>query len=150
MLDTGIDVPEVVNLVFAKPVHSKTKFWQMIGRGTRLCPDLFGLGQDKTGFLVFDLCQNVEFFNQDIPPIEGRLQPSLSEQIFRRRADLLLQLDQGQHHASPGGESPDELEQEALLRRELAERLHAEVAAMDPKNIEVRAHLRRWTSTGSR
>ena len=94
MLDTGIDVPEVVNLVFAKPVHSKTKFWQMIGRGTRLCPDLFGPNQDKEGFLVFDLCQNVEFFNQNLPTVEGHLQPSLSEQIFRRRADLLLGLDQ--------------------------------------------------------
>jgi type I restriction enzyme R subunit len=50
MLDTGIDVPEVVNLVFFKPVRSKTKFWQMIGRGTRLCPDLFGPGQDKEYF----------------------------------------------------------------------------------------------------
>ena len=94
MLDTGIDVPEVVNLVFAKPVHSKTKFWQMLGRGTRLCPDLLGPNQDKGGFLVFDLCQNVEYFNQDLAPIEGRLQPSLSEQIFVRRAELLLGLDQ--------------------------------------------------------
>ena len=50
MLDTGIDVPEVVNLVFFKLVRSKTKFWQMIGRGTRLCPDLFGPGEDKTEF----------------------------------------------------------------------------------------------------
>ena len=50
MLDTGIDVPEIVNLVFAKPVYSKIKFWQMIGRGTRLCPDLFGLGKDKANF----------------------------------------------------------------------------------------------------
>ena len=54
MLDTGIDVPEVVNLVFFKPVRSKTKFWQMIGRGTRLCPDLFGPGQDKEFFYIFD------------------------------------------------------------------------------------------------
>ena len=65
MLDTGIDVPEVVNLVFFKLVRSKTKFWQMIGRGTRLCPDLFGPGQDKEFFYVFDFCQNLEFFNQN-------------------------------------------------------------------------------------
>ena len=51
MLDTGIDIPDVVNLVFFKPVRSKTKFWQMVGRGTRLCPDLFGPGDDKKGFL---------------------------------------------------------------------------------------------------
>ena len=73
MLDTGIDVPEVVNLVFAKPVHSKTKFWQMLGRGTRLCPDLFGLNQDKSGFRVFDLCQNVEYFNQNLSPDRGAI-----------------------------------------------------------------------------
>ncbi len=65
MLDTGIDVPEVVNLVFFKLVRSRTKFWQMIGRGTRLCPDLFGPGQDKAFFTVFDFCQNLEFFSQD-------------------------------------------------------------------------------------
>ena len=61
MLDTGVDVPEVVNLVFFKIVRSKTKFWQMIGRGTRLRPDLFGPGRHKEHFLVFDFCQNFEF-----------------------------------------------------------------------------------------
>src|SRR5205823_2367956 len=50
MLDTGIDIPEVVNLVFFKLVRSRTKFWQMVGRGTRLRPDLFGLGLDKEFF----------------------------------------------------------------------------------------------------
>ena len=54
MMDTGIDVPEVVNLVFAKPVKSKVKFWQMIGRGTRLCKDLFGKGNHKLYFKIFD------------------------------------------------------------------------------------------------
>ncbi|EQD55368.1 type III restriction protein res subunit, partial [mine drainage metagenome] len=73
MLDTGIDIPEVVNLVFFKLVRSKTKFWQMLGRGTRLCPDLFGPGRDKTFFCVFDYCQNLEYFSQDIPAIEGAL-----------------------------------------------------------------------------
>ncbi len=71
MLDTGIDVPEVVNLVFFKLVRSKTKFWQMVGRGTRLCPDLFGPGQDKALFYLFDYCQNLEYFSQDIPATEG-------------------------------------------------------------------------------
>ena len=63
MLDTGIDVPEVVNLVFFKLVRSKTKFWQMVGRGTRLCPTCSGPGEDKEFFYVFDYCQNLEFFN---------------------------------------------------------------------------------------
>ena len=62
MLDTGIDIPEIVNLVFFKPVRSRTKFWQMVGRGTRTCPDLFGPGRDKQCFWIFDLCQNLEFF----------------------------------------------------------------------------------------
>ena len=73
MLDTGIDVPEVVNLVFFKLVRSKTKFWQMIGRGTRLCPDLFGPDQDKQDFFVFDFCQNFEYFNQNPDAAEGTL-----------------------------------------------------------------------------
>ena len=65
MLDTGIDVRELVNLVFAKPVYSYTKFWQMIGRGSRLRPDLFGLGKDKDKFYIFDLCGNFEFFEEN-------------------------------------------------------------------------------------
>ena len=64
MLDTGIDVPEVVNLVFAKPIKSYVKFWQMIGRGTRLRRDLFGPGKDKTEFLIFDHWQNFWFFDE--------------------------------------------------------------------------------------
>ncbi len=69
MLDTGVDVPEIVNLVFFKPVYSQVKFNQMIGRGTRLCPNLFGVGNDKKEFLVFDLCSNFEFFSQAPPEI---------------------------------------------------------------------------------
>ncbi len=71
MLDTGIDVPECVNLVFFKRVRSKTKFWQMIGRGTRLCPDLFGPGQDKECFYVFDCCENLEFFGRESGGLRG-------------------------------------------------------------------------------
>ena len=63
MLDTGIDVPEVVNLVFFKVVRSKTKFWQMVGRGTRLCKDLYYQGEDKKFFYIFDYCKNLEFFS---------------------------------------------------------------------------------------
>jgi type I restriction enzyme R subunit len=56
MLDTGSDIPEVLNLVFFKLVRSKTKFWQMVGRGTRLCPDVFGPGKHKEFFYIFDYC----------------------------------------------------------------------------------------------
>ena len=71
MLDTGIDVPEVLNLVFFKRVMSKAKFWQMIGRGTRLCPGLLD-GEDKTQFYIFDFCNNFEFFRMN----QGKPVPS--------------------------------------------------------------------------
>ena len=93
MLDTGIDVPEVVNLVFFKQVRSKTKFWQMMGRGTRLCPDLFGPGQDKEYFRVFDYCQNLEFFGANPELKEAGAAKSLSERLFVARLDLVRALD---------------------------------------------------------
>lgn len=89
MLDTGIDVPEVVNLVFFKVVRSKTKFWQMMGRGTRLCKDLFGPGQHKSCFYVFDYCQNLEFFNQKIDPASAALPKSLGQRLFNTRLQIL-------------------------------------------------------------
>ncbi len=147
MLDTGIDVPEILNLVFAKLIRSKTKFWQMIGRGTRLCSDLFGPNNDKQGFLVFDLCRNVEFFNQDIAVAEGRIQPSLSERLFRHRVDLLYSLDQEYPDLEPPSEGPaehDGTKTEAGLREDLASRLQAEVAGMNPQNVEVRRRLREF------
>ncbi len=94
MLDTGIDVPEVVNLVFFKPVRSKTKFWQMMGRGTRLCADLLGPGQDKEFFRVFDYCQNLEFFGADPEIKEASSARSLSERLFAARLDLVRALDE--------------------------------------------------------
>ena len=90
MLDTGIDVPSVVNLVFAKPVKSKVKFWQMIGRGTRLKEDLFGEGKDKTKFLIFDHWGNFEYFDElgdDPQPDPGRTK-SLLEILFEERIAL--------------------------------------------------------------
>src|SRR5262249_9040670 len=77
MLDTGIDVPEVVNLVFAKPVKSYVKFWQMIGRGTRLRKDLFGPGRDKTEFLIFDHWSNFWFFDEKYKETQPSAQKSL-------------------------------------------------------------------------
>ena len=63
MMDTGIDVPDVVNLVFFKQVRSKIKFLQMIGRGTRLSPGLYGPGMDKQGFQIFDYFDNFRYFS---------------------------------------------------------------------------------------
>ncbi|MGW0007337.1 DEAD/DEAH box helicase family protein [Nocardia grenadensis] len=143
MLDTGIDVPAVANLVFAKAMRTSTKYWQMIGRGTRLCPDLYAPNKDKERFLVFDLCQNVEYFNQDLPTAEGRVQASMSEKVFAARADLLRDIDQLQ----PPGERPATVpdgEPASLpdMRWQLAERLWVEVASMNTQNVEVRKQLR--------
>jgi type I site-specific restriction endonuclease len=93
MLDTGIDVPEIVNLVFFKPVRSKTKFWQMIGRGTRLCPDLFGPGQDKEFFYIFDWCRNFEFFNENPDVTEGAGAETLVKRLFAARVELVGEVD---------------------------------------------------------
>ena len=89
MLDTGIDVPEVANLVFFKPVYSRIKFWQMIGRGTRLCPDLFGPGEDKHDFRVFDFCFNFDFFREHSEGIEVGGGVPLRARLFRSRVQLL-------------------------------------------------------------
>ncbi|MFN5746099.1 MAG: DEAD/DEAH box helicase family protein [Methylococcaceae bacterium] len=129
MLDTGIDVPEVVNLVFFKPVRSKTKFWQMIGRGTRLCSDLFGPGQHKTEFYVFDYCQNLEYFSQPGAGAEGSLTEALSTRLFKARLDLIQLL------SAHGQEQPAEQHE---LRQDIIQLLHDRVAAMNVHNFVVR------------
>jgi type I restriction enzyme R subunit len=88
MLDTGIDVPEAVNLVFAKPVKSKVKFWQMIGRGTRLCKSLFGPGLDKTEFLIFDHWGNFAFHDLDSEETEPSTAKPLTQRRYEARIDL--------------------------------------------------------------
>lgn len=88
MLDTGIDVPEVVNLVFAKPVKSYVKFWQMIGRGTRLCVDLNGPGQDKTSFHIFDHWGNFVFFEESYREANPTVSKSLLQKLFESRLQL--------------------------------------------------------------
>lgn len=88
MLDTGIDVPEIVNLVFAKPVRSYVKFWQMIGRGTRLRPGLFGPGKDKTEFLIFDHWSNFWYFDEEYKESEPAEQKSLLRRLFEARVEL--------------------------------------------------------------
>ena len=98
MMDTGIDVPEVVNLVFFKKVRSKTKFWQMIGRGTRLCKDQTfvdrqdGEYTDKRRFYIFDYCGNFEYFRANKEGIEGKDTESLSEKIFSKRVRIIKNL----------------------------------------------------------
>jgi type I restriction enzyme, R subunit len=127
MLDTGIDIPEVLNLVFFKLVRSKTKFWQMVGRGTRLSPNLFGIGKDKECFYIFDYCQNLEFFGQNPATTEGASGESLGKRLFKARVELISALDE------------DAKEQKsAELRLETAELLRSQVAAMNANNFIVR------------
>ncbi|NCU04755.1 MAG: DEAD/DEAH box helicase family protein [Chitinophagaceae bacterium] len=93
MLDTGIDIPEVLNLVFFKTVRSKAKFWQMVGRGTRLCTDIFGPGINKDCFYIFDVCGNLEFFSADIQENETVVRGTLSQQIFMAKLNLAFMLE---------------------------------------------------------
>ncbi|MGL5863483.1 MAG: type I restriction-modification enzyme R subunit C-terminal domain-containing protein, partial [Phycicoccus sp.] len=126
MLDTGIDIPEVLNLVFFKMVRSSSKFWQMIGRGTRLCPDLFAPGEHKQDFLVFDFCGNLEYFSQNLPGSPGQTQKSLSQRLFEARLGLVTAL---------GPNEPD-------LRASTAATLRDVVAGMNLDNFVVRPQRR--------
>ena len=139
MLDTGVDIPEVVNLVLFKVVHSKTKFWQMIGRGTRLCPDLFGPGQDKKNFTVFDFGENLAYFNQDLPEPGSSVQKSLTQRLFETRAGIVAALD------SQAGEGAGD-----GVRQAHATWLHAYVAGMPLENLVLRKkrrHVERWSKS---
>lgn len=141
MLDTGIDVPEVVNLVFFKIVRSKTKFWQMVGRGTRLCPDLFAPGQDKQFFYLFDYCQNLEFFSQNPGFSDGALSEALGTRLFKARLEMIAELDK-----KPAADNqvantvvPYEApKNDGQLRSALADFLNQTVAAMNLDNFVVR------------
>lgn len=130
MLDTGIDVPEVVNLVFFKPVYSKIKFWQMIGRGTRLCLGLYGPEDDKQDFRIFDFCFNFDYFKENPDGIEGSGSVSLSSRLFCARVQLLNQI-----------QTTPMLDEDTALKRSLSNDLYAEVASMNRNNFIVRMSL---------
>jgi type I restriction enzyme R subunit len=141
MLDTGIDVPEVVNLVFFKLVRSKTKFWQMLGRGTRLCPDLFAPGEPKQNFFVFDFCQNLEYFSQNPAGGEGATAESLTTRLFKARLDLIGELDTKLKLGGAVQEAPPAYGGHptlAELRDGTAALLHERVAHMNVDNFVVR------------
>ena len=136
MMDTGIDVPECVNLVFFKKVRSKTKFWQMIGRGTRLCPSLAcvdaidGEYTGKRRFLIFDYCGNFEFFRQKPNGYESADTKSLSESIFCKQVRIAAALQDGAY----GDENYQN------WRKILTETCRAEVGALNPELVSVRLH----------
>jgi type I restriction enzyme R subunit len=98
MLDTGIDVPSVLNLVLFKPIKSKIKFVQMLGRGTRLCPNLID-GEDKKYFLVFDYCGNFAYFGANPPSETHSNGKSLSQKLFDLRLDILTELQSYKYQA---------------------------------------------------
>ena len=144
MLDTGIDVPEVVNLVFFKLVRSKTKFWQMVGRGTRLCPDLFGPGLDKEFFYIFDYCQNLEYFSQNPEGSAGSLVESLSTKLFKARLELVGELDEKSEDTVVKEVVLTEYdpETERQVQLQVTHLLHTQVASMNLDNFVVRAKRR--------
>ena len=115
MLDTGIDVPEILNLVFFKKIRSKAKFWQMIGRGTRLCKDLFGPGIDKKRFLIFDCYKNFEFFEVNGDGKEVKNSKSVSENIFGAKIEIIKSLQHLKYQEKPFIEYRDKLISEVIL-----------------------------------
>ncbi|WP_203363660.1 DEAD/DEAH box helicase family protein [Bacillus sp. REN10] len=131
MLDTGVDIPEVVNLVFFKKVRSKSKFWQMIGRGTRLCPNLFGVGQDKEYFLIFDYLRNFEFFRENQKGIEGTVSVGLTERIFNLKVDIIKELQAIDFQEEPYIQH----------RTELIDDVYKEIHRLNDENFQVRMHL---------
>ncbi|WP_127844561.1 DEAD/DEAH box helicase family protein [Psychroflexus aestuariivivens] len=133
MMDTGIDAPSCVNLLFYKPVKSYAKFWQMIGRGSRLRPDLFGPGKDKDKFLIFDLFGNFEFFSENPKGINSSVQKSITEQVFHIKLQLSEYLKQNHFQKDP------ELKQ---FRENLLDSLHQSVVNLDQSRFDVRMHLK--------
>jgi len=149
MLDTGIDVPEVVNLVFFKTVRSKVKFLQMIGRGTRLCPNLFGPGQDKQEFFIFDFCGNFEYFNENPAGAVSSMTAPLGKRLFKRRLELLALLPNGERK---GNQQEDRGVYDAVgsVRKDVIDYLHGEVAAMNLDNFIVRTEREHVTRFAQR
>ena len=137
MMDTGIDVPECVNLVFFKKVRSKAKFWQMIGRGTRLCKGLACIDQidgdytDKRRFLIFDYCGNFEYFREHKEGYETRETKTLSENIFGKQVKIAMAL---QESAFAG-------EDYQAWRSELVSACHGHIAELQPELISVKLRM---------
>ena len=133
MLDTGIDIPEILNLVFFKKVRSCSKFWQMIGRGTRLCKDLFGPGMDKEAFLIFDFCSNFEYFRANKKGKETKAQEAPAEKIFNCKVHIARELQAPQFQRE---------EKYAQYRADLVNGLNGQVAELNAGSWRVRQHLR--------
>jgi type I restriction enzyme R subunit len=146
MMDTGIDAVRILNLVFFKVVRSYAKFWQMIGRGTRLCEDIFGPNQPKDHFLIFDVCGNFDFFEVEKKGKEAAVGKPITQQIFETRmhlSRLLVESDE---------------EGDLDLAVTLRDILHKTVDALDKSRFQVAMNLKyvdefksrsRWNTLGS-
>ena len=130
MLDTGIDVPECLNLVFFKKVMSKAKFWQMIGRGTRLCEGLID-GENKSKFYIFDFCGNFEFFRMGGNG-KSALQIALQGAIFNLKAQIIFKLQDLAY------QTPDLI----AFRQTLVDDMVRKVQELNKENFAVRQHLK--------
>ena len=134
MMDTGVDVPDVVNLVFFKQVRSKIKFWQMIGRGTRLSKNLDCVDGDeeyigKRYFRIFDYCGNFAFFREHTNIVEDKMASSISERIFARKAELIRAFQTGSYV-----DDPQIVEWRTTLVNDLSE----QIASWDTTKVAVR------------
>lgn len=132
MLDTGIDIPQVLNLVFFKKVRSKSKFHQMIGRGTRLCKDLLGLGEDKQEFLIFDFCNNFEFFRLNPRGMDSKIGETLTEKIFNHKVEIIKELQELTY------QEPEYI----AYRESLLDDVLASVRALNEDSFRVRMNLK--------
>ena len=130
MLDTGIDVPEVLNLVFFKKVMSKAKFWQMIGRGTRLCPGLLD-GEDKQKFYIFDFCGNFDFFRMGQGKPTANMM-ALQGAIFNLEFQIAYKLQDMQYQTN----------HLIAYRNKLVEMMSGKVQELNRDNFAVRQHLK--------
>lgn len=131
MLDTGIDVPDMLNLVFFKAVHSYIKFWQMIGRGTRLSEGVFGEGLDKKYFMIFDWCENFDFFDMNPKGHEAAVTIGLTERLFDIQTELVYGMQQEAYQQNPVTKEIYENLKKGLMKQ---------VADLDDHNISVKKH----------
>ena len=131
MMDTGIDVPEVVNLVFFKKVMSKAKFWQMIGRGTRLCDGLLD-GKNKDKFYIFDFCGNFDFFRMNPKGKSVPATTSVQERIFDLKTQIVYKLQDLAYQT----------EELIAFRNELIEDITFKVKQLNRENFAVKQHLK--------
>lgn len=129
MLDAGVDIPDLLNLVFFKEVKSKIKFMQMIGRGTRLSPDIFGTGADKEEFYIFDYCQNFEFFSFNPQGADAKATQSLTDRIFCLKSEIAFELQSTKYQ---------EDEYARQLHDALKTELKGQIETLNPNHINVR------------